>query len=139
MFEPPEDRDSLRLKLIAIAGMSLILILIGGVFYHFAEGWPWIESIYFATISLTARGFSEKHPTNVISLIFSIVYLLIGVSFILASASSLIAYYMHFYEPKFRRKISKVWDNFMPEPKKEKWVWIKPKQRRAEKGFFFKR
>lgn len=70
------------------AGRGLILGFLaivgtGTVFYHFVEEWSWVNSLYFTVVMLTTIGFGDFHPTTEFSRIFTIVFILIGVSFIL--------------------------------------------------------
>jgi membrane-bound ClpP family serine protease len=125
-----KDGESIKLRLISIIIIGIILILVGGIFYHFVEGWSFIDSLYFATISLTSRGFSQLHPTKTISLLFTILYLLFGVGFILASMSALIGYYINYYEPSLKRKLNQMIGNIMPDkkPQVNKWVVLKQKK-----------
>jgi hypothetical protein len=70
------------------AGRGLILGFLtivgtGTVFYHFVEDWSWITSLYFTVVMLTTIGFGDFYPTTEFSRIFTIIFILIGVSFIL--------------------------------------------------------
>lgn len=56
-----------------------LLIITGTVFYHLSEGWNYLDSLYFSVISLTTIGYGDMHPTNPITKIFTIVYVLFGV------------------------------------------------------------
>jgi voltage-gated potassium channel len=102
-----------------------VLLAIGTLFYHFIEGWSYLNSFYFAVISLTTRGYSELHPTTALSVIFTAFYLLIGVALVLYSLSSLIGHYIQNQEPIITRNVDKIVKKFSPSPKKEKWVVLK--------------
>ena len=102
-----------------------ILLAIGTFFYHFIEGWSYLDSFYFAAISLTTRGYGELHPTTALSMIFTVFYLFLGVAFVLYALSSLIGHYMQNQEPMISRNVDKIVKKFSPTPKKEKWVVLK--------------
>ena len=70
-------------KFLILFGIIGILLAAGTFFYHFAEGWTYMNSFYFAVISLTSRGYSELHPTTALSVIFTAFYLLIGVALVI--------------------------------------------------------
>jgi hypothetical protein len=55
----------------------------GTIFYHFVEGWSLIDSLYFTVITLTTIGYGDPHPTTDLSKLFTIAFVLFGVSFIL--------------------------------------------------------
>lgn len=71
--------DSLQEKIVQAAGLTLVIVIIGAVFYKFVEGWNWIDSIYFAVSTLTTVGFGDLHPTHSISRLFMIFYMLLGI------------------------------------------------------------
>ncbi|MDP3741762.1 MAG: potassium channel family protein, partial [Candidatus Micrarchaeota archaeon] len=71
--------DSLQEKIVQAAGITLVIVVIGAVFYNFVEGWNWIDSTYFAVSTLTTVGFGDLHPTHSISRLFMIFYMLFGI------------------------------------------------------------
>ncbi len=71
--------DSLQEKITKAAGITLVIVIIGAVFYNFVEGWNWIDSTYFAVSTLTTVGFGDLHPTHSISRLFMIFYMLLGI------------------------------------------------------------
>jgi voltage-gated potassium channel len=76
-------------KVRPLAVWSAVLLLIGTVFYHNIEGWGWIDSLYFCVISLATVGYGDLHPTTDIGKIFTIFYLLTGVSILLAFVNAM--------------------------------------------------
>ncbi len=74
--------------------ISSVLILCGGAtFYHFVEGWSWVDSIYFSFISLTTVGFGDITPETSLGKIFTIFYLTIGIGLILTFLDILFKHY----------------------------------------------
>lgn len=71
--------DALQEKITQAAGITLVIVVIGAVFYQFVEGWNWIDSTYFAVSTLTTVGFGDLHPTHSISRLFMIFYMLLGI------------------------------------------------------------
>ena len=61
----------------------LTIVGTGTVFYHFVEGWSYVNSLYFTVVMLTTIGFGDFHPTTEFSRMFTVLFILIGVSFIL--------------------------------------------------------
>jgi hypothetical protein len=61
----------------------LIIIAAGVVFYMIVEGWDFVEALYFCVATLTTVGYGDLHPTNDLSRIFTTLYVLVGVGFIL--------------------------------------------------------
>lgn len=66
------------------------VIGVGTVFYRVVEGWSWVDSVYFTVVTLTTVGFGDLHPTHDISKLFTIVFILVGVGFILAVLNYLV-------------------------------------------------
>lgn len=58
----------------------LLLFLSGTVFYHYAEGWTWIQSLYFTTITLTTIGYGDFAPTTDFTRLVTVVFVIFGVS-----------------------------------------------------------
>jgi multisubunit Na+/H+ antiporter MnhB subunit len=62
-----------------------ILVVVGTICYHYMEGWTWITSLYFVVATLTTVGYGDVHPTNDLVRLFTVFYILIGVSIAVAS------------------------------------------------------
>ncbi len=79
MWKEPAGRG-LILGFLAIVGT-------GTVFYHFVEKWSWVDSLYFTVVMLTTVGFGDFYPTTEFSRIFTVLFILTGVAFILGFLS----------------------------------------------------
>ena len=44
--------------------ITIIIISFGTVFYHYVEGWSWIDSAYFSVITLTTIGYGDFSPVT---------------------------------------------------------------------------
>jgi len=76
---------------------SGIVVLAGTVFYHIVEGWNWLDSLYFSTITLTTIGYGDFSPQTDLGKGFTIVYILVGVGLILAFINTV---YSHFTQER---------------------------------------
>ena len=117
-----EIKQRMREELILIVIVMFTLLLIGTIVYHLSEGWTYLDSLYFATISLTARGFSNLYPSNWFSVLFSVFYLIIGVSVVIYAISSMIGFYNSFYQEKIRKMVKNI-----KRKAPERWLRIKHK------------
>ncbi len=60
------------------------LLGVGTVFFHFVEGWGWLDSVYFGVVSLTTVGYGDLTPHTSLGKIGAMVYLLTGIGLFLA-------------------------------------------------------
>lgn len=85
-----------------IAITSLIMLMvIGTLFYHFSEGWRFIDSFYFTTVTLTTVGYGDLHVTKDISKLFTAVFAVIGISITLYSLTIIGSDYFSRRESEF--------------------------------------
>ncbi|MCB9261803.1 MAG: two pore domain potassium channel family protein [Flavobacteriales bacterium] len=73
--------------------VCLFVVISGSVFYHFVEGWGWVDSVYFSVVTLTTVGFGDLAPQTDMGKIFTIFYILVGIGIILGFVE---AVYHHF-------------------------------------------
>ncbi len=52
----------------------------GIVFYHFVEGWDWLDSAYFCVVTLATVGYGDFHPVTPYGKFFAILYIVLGVA-----------------------------------------------------------
>jgi len=55
------------------------VLLIGTLWYHWVEQWPWIEALYMTVITLTTVGFMEVKPLGDRGRLFTVALILMGV------------------------------------------------------------
>lgn len=123
-----EEKKELTVRLLVLLALVSTLLLVGTVFYHFAEGWTLQDSLYFSAMNLTTRGISPLYPTSAMSILFSVAYLFVGVSLIIYAFSTLIAHYVHYYQEGVERTAHKV-INKISEKKKDRWYVMNNRKR----------
>lgn len=76
----------------AIIFLLMMSVLGGSIFYHWVEGWSWLDSAYFSVVALTTVGDATLGPTTSLSKIFTMGFSLIGIGLVLAFLSRLSSY-----------------------------------------------
>jgi len=93
----------LKGKITILISNILILLLIGTFIYHNMEGWNWIDSFYFTSITLTTIGYGDLHPTMPITKLFTVLFAFSGIGLMLYTlgvfATELLTQ-KPFFEPK---------------------------------------
>lgn len=74
-FKDPEFR--------ALFLLVLLLLVCGTIFYMRVEKWNLLDAIYFCVTTLTTIGFGEPHPVTALGKIFTILYVILGISILL--------------------------------------------------------
>lgn len=89
----------------AAACSSLILLMTTGtIVYRYLEDWTWIQSLYFSVVTLTTVGYGDLHPTSDASRLFTVGYILLGVSIALAATAVIGRSYLKRREDKILMK-----------------------------------
>lgn len=86
---PPQPRA------LPIALVGAALLTTGVVFYHVVEGLSWLDSLYFCVITLTTIGYGDITPHTDLGKIFTVFYVLFGISILAAVANYLLRHAMH--------------------------------------------
>lgn len=68
----------------ALFSLLLITLGSGAYFYHYTEGWSWLDSLYFSVTTLTTVGYGDFAPHTPAGKLFTIAYLFIGIGILLA-------------------------------------------------------
>jgi hypothetical protein len=72
--------DEHRFKI--LAGAAIGLLAVGTVVYRLLEDWSWVDSLYFSVVAVTTVGFGDLTPSTDGSKLFTVVYILSGVTII---------------------------------------------------------
>jgi len=107
----------LRLESTVILGATALLGLIAlcAVFVHFEEDWAWIDSFYFAIVSITTVGYGDLVPRQEATRLFLIFYLPIGIGVALTVLASMGTKFLD----RQRRRLERVHDAMEPHEERE--------------------
>ncbi len=65
-----------------LAASAIGLVLGATVVYRLLEDWSWVDSLYFSVVAVTTVGFGDISPSTDASKLFTVVYVLGGISII---------------------------------------------------------
>jgi voltage-gated potassium channel len=74
------NQELYRYRFIMLA--TLVVLLVGTVFYHLVEKWKWLDSLYFSVITLTTVGYGDFSPKTDPGKIFTMFYIIVGIGII---------------------------------------------------------
>jgi hypothetical protein len=72
--------ESYLYKILLTAAVGLLGV--GTVVYRILEDWSWVDSFYFSTVAVTTVGFGDLTPSTDASKLFTVAYILSGISII---------------------------------------------------------
>lgn len=70
--------------------LTIGVILVGIVFYHYVENFTWVDAFYFSVVTLATVGYGDITPKTEIGKIFTVFYILFGIGIIVAFTSNLL-------------------------------------------------
>jgi hypothetical protein len=68
--------------------LTFSLVAVATVFYHYWEGWRWLDAFYFSVTTIATVGFGDFTPQTDGGKIFTIFYIVAGVGLFVASATA---------------------------------------------------
>ena len=96
-----------RRRLIFVSFLFSALAIIGTKFYHHIENWSYFDSIYFTITTLTTVGYGDLTPKTYYGRLFTIFYMIFGISMALYSLSFISAHWIEKREVSWMNAISK--------------------------------
>ena len=98
----------LHIRIASIIIVLLVLLGVGTVTYQHLERWSWVDSLYFTTTTLTTIGLGDLHPSSDISKLFTVVFVLFGVSFVLFSLTLMADTYFKYGQTRVENRVRTV-------------------------------
>jgi voltage-gated potassium channel len=65
-----------------LIGLTVGILIIGTVFYHFVEHFTWVDAYYFCVVTLATVGYGDLTPHTTAGKLFTTVYIFAGVGII---------------------------------------------------------
>ena len=89
MYQSLVDEIGLKSIFLYLTALVVVTLGIGTVFYHYVEGFSWVDAYYFSVVTLATVGYGDMAPRTVPGKIFTTLYIFAGVG-ILATYFSLL-------------------------------------------------
>lgn len=103
-----EEHRRFHRRVIYILAVILLFLFGGATFYHYAEGWRYLDAIYFSAYTMTTVGYGDITPKTDLGKIFSIFYMFAGVAIALYGLSVIAAHFVEVREEFWLEKISNI-------------------------------
>ena len=65
-------------KVLTLLGMLVSIVVVGTVFFHFVEGWSWLDSYFFTVVTLSTVGYGSLVPATAAGKIGTTVFIFVG-------------------------------------------------------------
>lgn len=96
-----------RRRLIFVSILFVVLVIIGTKSYNHFEKWNYFDSIYFTVTTLTTVGYGDLTPKTYFGRLFTIFYMIFGISIALYTLSFASSHFIERREVYWMDKISK--------------------------------
>lgn len=101
-----------RYRFYLLGLVSLLTLLAGTVGYRIIEGFSWIDALYFSTITLTTIGYGDIAPQTDTGKIFTVFYVLVGISIVGAFINAIIRRAYSRQLAAKQSRVSKIFSHF---------------------------
>ena len=117
----------LHIRLFPLVLVVGFVITIGTLFYALFEDWNYVDSLYFTVTTLTTIGYGDLYPTNDITKLFTVVYVIGGVYMVLYALRIITTHYMekHTHLPSVKGAVTRTLENMAHRRKYKGDVVIK--------------
>lgn len=103
-----EEHSIYHRRILYVLIVILIVLFSGATFYHYIEGWRYLNALYFSAYTITTIGYGDFVPRTDAGKIFTIFYAFAGVAIALYGLSIMASHFVEAREEFWLEKISKI-------------------------------
>ena len=102
-----EEHQAYHRRIIYVMMMLMIGLFGGATFYHYAEKWSYLDSVYFSASTITTVGYGDLHPVTDLGKFFTVIYLFAGVGIALYALSLMASHFVEVREEFWLERLEK--------------------------------
>ncbi len=106
VIQPPMQGEHTTRNIVITAMLLIILYVVSIFFYHKFEGWSFLDSIYFVTMTVTTIGYGDLVPKTVAGKLFTIFLAFTGISLAFLLIASIAFYREKAFDKHFASRLS---------------------------------
>jgi voltage-gated potassium channel len=72
-----------------LLALTFALVLVASIVYSIAEGWSFLDSTYFAVVTIATIGYGDLAPKTAFGKLFTIAYVISGIGIFVTAAGAL--------------------------------------------------
>lgn len=90
-----------NVKLQIVIYILVFIFVSGTIAFHIIEGWSWIDSFYFLSMTVTTVGYGDLTPTTTIAKLLTVIYSFVSIGLILMVLQ---AFSKHYIEKRYEKR-----------------------------------
>lgn len=100
-----EEHRKFHRRIFYVFIIMMIVLFGGATFYHYMEGWRYLDALYFSSYTITTVGYGDITPKTDAGKIFTIFYIFVGVGIVLYGLSLMASHFVEIREEFWLEKI----------------------------------
>lgn len=94
----------------------LSIVIFGTVFFHFVEGWGWLDSYFFTVITISTVGYGKLVPVTPLGMIGTTVFIFVGLGVFVVAIQQFALFHMRKREQHTEWLIARMGHHQTKEP-----------------------
>lgn len=110
-----EEHKRYHRRILYVFIVIMLLLFGGATFYHYVEGWRYLDAIYFSAYTITTVGYGDFVPKTDAGKIFTIIYVFTGVAIALYGLSLMASHFVEAREEFWLERLGKIKAKYHPK------------------------